>query len=137
VSKSCVLLYWQRYYTALEQWASAKLCGVAQGMELRNFRRGHHLYSTGRPSRWASAHVLVYFYLAPFLRYYHFFSACNLLHLILSCPSVHTSDKTMPMYDSLFASTYMLVLFMCCYFRNVGSEKHEEVEITFTSTRRS
>jgi len=43
----------------------------------------------------------------------------------------------MPMYDSLFASTYMLVLFMCCYFRNVGSEKHEEVEITFTSTRRS
>jgi len=27
-SKSCVLLYWQRYCTALEQWASAKLCGV-------------------------------------------------------------------------------------------------------------
>jgi len=24
-SKSCVLLYWQRYCTALEQWASAKL----------------------------------------------------------------------------------------------------------------
>ena len=27
-SKSCVLLYWQRYCTALEQWALAKLCGV-------------------------------------------------------------------------------------------------------------
>jgi len=27
-SKSCVILYWQRYYTALDQWASAKLCGV-------------------------------------------------------------------------------------------------------------
>ena len=27
-SKFCVLLYWQRYCTALEQWASAKLCGV-------------------------------------------------------------------------------------------------------------
>ena len=27
-------------------------------MELRNFRRGHHLYSAGRPSRWASAHIL-------------------------------------------------------------------------------
>jgi len=26
-------------------------------MELRNFRRGRHLYSTGRPSRWASAHI--------------------------------------------------------------------------------
>jgi len=37
-SKSCVLLYWQRYCTALEQWASAKLCGVVQGMELRSFR---------------------------------------------------------------------------------------------------
>jgi len=41
--------------------ASAKLCGVVglHGMELRNFRRGRHLYSAGRPSRWASAHILV------------------------------------------------------------------------------
>jgi len=37
-SKSCVLLYWQRYCTALKHWASAKLCGVVQGMELRNLR---------------------------------------------------------------------------------------------------
>jgi len=52
-SKSCVLLYWHgsRYCTALEQRPSAKLCGVVQGMELRNFRRGCHLYSAGRPSR--------------------------------------------------------------------------------------
>jgi len=27
-STSCVLLYWQLYNTALQQWASAKLCGV-------------------------------------------------------------------------------------------------------------
>jgi len=65
-SKSCVLLYWQRYCTALEQWPSAKLCGVVKGMELRNFRRGRHLYSAGRPSRWASAHILVDFYLTRF-----------------------------------------------------------------------
>jgi len=26
--KSCVILYWQRYCMALEQWASAKICGV-------------------------------------------------------------------------------------------------------------
>ena len=58
-SKSCVLLYWQRYYTALQQRASSKLCGVVQGMELRNFRRRRQLYSAGRPSRWASAHILV------------------------------------------------------------------------------
>ena len=31
-SNSCVLLYWQRYCTALQQRASAKLCGVVQGM---------------------------------------------------------------------------------------------------------
>jgi len=30
-----------------------------QGMELRNFRRGCHLYSVGRSSRWASAHIVV------------------------------------------------------------------------------
>jgi len=58
-SKSCVLLCWQSYCTALEQWALAKVCGVVQGMELRNFCRRRHLHSAGRPSRWASAHVLV------------------------------------------------------------------------------
>ena len=58
-SKSCVLRYWQRYCTTLEHCASAKLCGVVQGMELRNFRRGRHLYSAGRPSRWTLAHILV------------------------------------------------------------------------------
>jgi len=59
--KYCVLLYWQRYCTALEQRPSAKIFGVLQGMELRNFRRGRHLYSAGRPSRWASARILVVF----------------------------------------------------------------------------
>jgi len=59
-SKSC-LLYWQRYCTALQQRASAKLCGVVQGMELRSFRRGRHLYLAGRPSRWASAYIMVTF----------------------------------------------------------------------------
>jgi len=56
-SKSCVLLYWQRYCTALQQRASAKLCSMIQGMELRNFRRRRHLYSAGRPLRWTSAHI--------------------------------------------------------------------------------
>jgi len=58
-SKSCVLLYWQHYCMALDQWASAKLCGVIQGVELRNFRRGRHLYWAGLPSRWALVHILV------------------------------------------------------------------------------
>jgi len=45
------------YCMALQQRASAKLCGVVQGMELRNFRRGRHLYSSGWLSCWASAHI--------------------------------------------------------------------------------
>jgi len=60
-SKSCVLLYWQRYCTALQQRAY-KLCSVVQGMELRNFCRGRHLYSAGRPSRWHRLTFLVNLY---------------------------------------------------------------------------
>jgi len=54
-------LYCQRYCMALQQRVSAKLCVVAQGMELQNFRRGatyirlggHHvgpIFSYGRPA---------------------------------------------------------------------------------------
>jgi len=52
------LAYWQRYCTAIQQRASAKLCGVVRGMELLNFHRGRHLYSAGRPSGWASVYIL-------------------------------------------------------------------------------
>jgi len=41
---------------------AAKLCTIVQGMELQNFRRRHHLYSAGRPSRLALAHILVLFF---------------------------------------------------------------------------
>ena len=56
-SKSCVL-YRQGYCTALSSGRQPN-CVVVQGMELQNFRRGRHLYSAGRPSRWASVHILV------------------------------------------------------------------------------
>ena len=58
-SFSSILLYLQHYCTALDQWASAKLCGMVQGMELQDFCRWHQLYSAGWPSRWALAHILV------------------------------------------------------------------------------
>jgi len=57
--KSCVLVYWQRYCTALQQRVLANLCSVVQGMELRNFCRGRRLYSAGQSSRRESAHILV------------------------------------------------------------------------------
>jgi len=59
-SKSRILLYWQHYCTTFQQPASAKLCSVVQRMELRNYCRGCHLYSAGRPSRYTSAHILVF-----------------------------------------------------------------------------
>jgi len=43
-SKSCIHLYWQHYHMALQQRASAELCGMVQGMDLRNFHRGHPTY---------------------------------------------------------------------------------------------
>ena len=61
-SKFCILLYWQHYCTALDQWTSAKLCGVhGTRNRITEFRRRRHLCSAGRPSRWASAHILVVF----------------------------------------------------------------------------
>jgi len=72
-SKSCILVYCQRYCTALQQRASAKLSGVVQGMELRIFRRRRHLYLAGRPSLWASAHILVLCKVMSVLTlYFHF-----------------------------------------------------------------
>jgi len=37
-SKSCIFLYWQRYCRALEQWVSAKLCGIQQRSPLISSR---------------------------------------------------------------------------------------------------
>jgi len=94
---SCVLLYWQRYCTALQQRASAKLCGVVQGMELQNSRRGRYLYSAGQPSRCASAHIVVVneieqkcikknFFNALLFDFNHFFETSMLPAVILSLP---------------------------------------------------
>jgi len=52
VSKSCVLLFWQCYCTALKQWLSDKLrCGTRNGIIERLlliiFNKGRHLYSEG------------------------------------------------------------------------------------------
>jgi len=42
---SLAFSYIRSYYTSLNQWTSAKFCGVVQGMELRNYIRlgGHHV----------------------------------------------------------------------------------------------
>jgi len=57
-SKSCVRLYWHRYCRGTPAAGVSQLCVVVQGMELRNFCRGRHLYSAARLLHWASAHIL-------------------------------------------------------------------------------
>jgi len=49
-SKFCVLLYWQR---------TARHSSSGRQPNFAALRSGRHLYSAGRPSRWASAHILV------------------------------------------------------------------------------
>jgi len=43
MAESCVLLYWQRYCTALQQRASAKLCGVEQEGATYGRQGDHHV----------------------------------------------------------------------------------------------
>jgi len=106
-SKSCVRLYWQRYCTAVQQRASAKLYGVVQEVELGNFHTGRHLYSAGWPLRWASAHILVMaalcnraghyifalWFLSFFLLLLSFFSSPNFTRRRLDV--YHTSTHSM------------------------------------------
>jgi len=47
---SLTLSYWQHYCMAVEQWREPNFVALSTG---------HHLYSAGRPSRWALAHILV------------------------------------------------------------------------------
>jgi len=55
-SKSSVNLYWQRYCTALEQWASAKLCSVVSSRVRAaipfNIGRSNGLVFTYSPPSW-------------------------------------------------------------------------------------
>jgi len=50
--KACILLYW------LQQCASAKLCGHGTRNGITELlQRAPPIFSAGRPSRWASAHI--------------------------------------------------------------------------------
>jgi len=77
---------------------SAKLCGVVQGMELRNFHRGRHLYAAGRPSRWASAHIVVI--AALWNRAGHYIFACGFFLLSSFFPSFTFSSRRLDVYHT-------------------------------------
>jgi len=47
-SKCCIFLYWQHYCTASSTGRQPNFAAL---------NRGRHLYSAGRPSRWALAHI--------------------------------------------------------------------------------
>ena len=68
--KSCVLLYWKltaQHSSSGRQpnfaaWDKEGNCGTFAP-------RMRHLHSAGRPSRWASAHILLDFGIVPFLAF--------------------------------------------------------------------
>jgi len=78
--------------------SSAKLCGVVQGMELRNFHRGRHLYAAGRPSRWASAHIVVI--AALWNRAGHYIFACGFFLLSSFFPSFTLSSRRLDVHHT-------------------------------------
>jgi len=83
-SKSCILLYWQHYCTALQQRASAKLrCSTRN--EIMELSQRRYLYSAGQPSRWASAHILVLYDLEWPL------TISNHLIFTVQCTMVHSA----------------------------------------------
>jgi len=104
-SKFSVLLYWQRYCTALEQWASAKVCDVVYTeWNYGTFAEG----VAGRPSRLASAHILVVFYCVQRLPYFHFHYFC----ILYSCKSrlLCLYDASHPVVFSLAIAYFVLLL---------------------------
>jgi len=107
--KCCALLYWQRYCTALEQWALAKLWSVVQGMELLNFRRGRHLYLAGRPSRWVSAHILVSNFICVVNCYvFDLHNVCSMWFAVISSEFVQCAGAVC--FGQLYIFTHCLVL---------------------------
>ena len=73
-SKSCVLLHWQHYSMALEQTASAKLCGMVQGMELVQTKKELCSYLHDRVQSGRQSNIDVYIYQ----------SKCQFLHRLVN-----------------------------------------------------
>ena len=72
-SKSCVCLHWQRYCTALQQRGQPNFAASYKEWDYGTFTEGATIFCT-RPSRWASAHILVASSLL-FLIFYFYFCA--------------------------------------------------------------
>ena len=122
-SKSCILLFWQRYCTALPQWALAILCGMVQGMELWNFHRRRHLYSARRPSRWHCPHSSTTFFILV-LQMLHL-SHCFLLEynqqIVLSV--VQFANKIEPLLSKFISKLLYLKLCLSSWLQHVYSTK--------------
>jgi len=88
---------------------SAKLCGMVQGIEMQNFRRGRHLYSAGWPSRWASGYILVQVVLAA-----------NLLHFSADPPfkACFCQLMTVSNVSAAYKSILRMALFIFLLFRS-------------------
>jgi len=71
---------WRRYCVLAALLRGTPAVGVSRTAVLN---RGHHLYSAGQPSRWSSAHILVFYLLfsSPNLSR-HRLDVCILRHMV-------------------------------------------------------
>jgi len=84
------------------------------------FNRGRHLYSAGRPSRWALAHISSFYY----------FQVCEYLQLTvlsdqwLYC-NQHRPEIWYSVYSSFHARVYSRMEVECCWWLCSSSANHQ------------
>jgi len=81
---------------------TARYCSSGRQPNFAALNRGRHLYSAGRPSCWALAHILVFLYFLPF---------CS-----VNCVCIYTRDKKkllaiwLSRADSILEAEYILII---------------------------
>jgi len=84
------------------QWAAAPPSNFA------TLNRGRHLYSAGRPSRWALAHILVLVYFISRQKY-----ACNVRNLLVMLSAYH--------FEMFFL--YLLIVFVESVWNSISDNQ--------------
>jgi len=80
-SKSCALVFLQRYCMHFSS-------GRDRASQTAALSTGRHLYSAGRPSRWALAHILVYCNLLLLFNFNYFNLACTFGYRSIGAPTL-------------------------------------------------
>ena len=93
----------QKFWTSVNIWQSymqlnggnffETQCSSGRQPNFAALNRGRHLYSAGRPSRWALSHISSSFYIAPFHVPFHYFNYTVIYIMWLSVLLYQSSRK--------------------------------------------